>query len=99
MSFQTFLDRMREKPEHIRRRTAFWGSFSVTVLVTAIWLASFTSLGQSAKSQVADVVNKAGTPVQSLVANIGSIFGEIRNELFGPKKINYSSVTVKPGNR
>ena len=55
-------------------------------------------MGSSAKTTVAQAVNKAGTPAQSLVASVGSFFYDIKDMIFGPKKINYATVEVSPGN-
>jgi hypothetical protein len=99
MSIETFLENMRAKPEHIRRRFAFWTSFGFAAVVFVFWLASFTAIGNTAKGTVAQAVNKAGTPAQSLVAGVGSFFYDIKDMIFGPKKISYSSVEVSPGNR
>lgn len=89
---------MRAKPEHVRRRFAFWSSLGFSVIVFAFWLSSFTTMGSSAKTTVAQAVNKAGTPAQSLVASVGSFFYDIKDMIFGPKKINYATVEVSPGN-
>ncbi|MBU6426978.1 hypothetical protein KGQ27_01935 [Patescibacteria group bacterium] len=99
MSFQSYLDNLREKPEHIRRHYAFWTSLGVTATIFAFWLASFTTLGNSTKDAVARVVNNTETPAQSLVASVGAFFGDIKDMVFGPKKINYSTVEVSPGER
>ena len=99
MSLQSHLDNLRTKPEHIRRRVAFWSSFGVTALIFSFWLASFTALGTAAKGSVAEAVNRAGTPAQSLIAGVGSFFGDITDLIFGPKKVKYSSVEAVAGDR
>jgi len=98
MSIETYLENLRAKPEHIRRRFAFWTSLGFTAIIFLFWLSSFTAIGDNAKETVSKVVDKAGTPAQSLVASVGSFFVDIKDMIFGPKKIDYSAVEVSAGN-
>ncbi len=93
------IEDLRAKPEHIRKKVAFWYSFGITAVIFAFWLTSFTPIGSQTKGTIAQAVNNAGTPAQTLVASVGSFFGDIRDIVFGPKKITYSTVEVTPGNR
>jgi len=97
MDIHAHLQNLRAKPEHIRKRYAFWSAFGFTAVVAAFWVASFTTIGGSTHAAVASAVDKAGTPGQSLIAGVGSFFGDIRDLFFGPKKVSYSSVEVLPG--
>jgi len=99
MSFETYLENLRAKPENIRRRYAFWSSLGFTAIVFIFWLASFTALGSNAKDTVTQTVEKAGTPAQSLIASVGSFFYDASDMIFGAKKIEYSAVEISPGNR
>jgi hypothetical protein len=99
MAFQQHLESMRAKPEHIRKRYAFLGSFGITAIIFTFWLGSFSSFGFASQNAVAIAVNKAGTPTQSLVASVGSLFNDVKELIFGAKKITYSSVEVLPGNK
>ena len=99
MSFQSYLENLRAKPAHIRKQYAFWASFGVTVVIFAFWLASFSPFGGSSQSAVADAVDKARTPGQSLVASVGSFFTDVKDIVFGSRKVTYSSVEVKPGKK
>ena len=97
MSVQSYLERLRAKPEHQRRRIAFWSSFGITAVIFAFWLGSFSISGGVAKSAVTTAVNRAGTPAQSLVASVGSFGRDIWEIIFGSKKVTYSTVEVSPG--
>ena len=97
MTFQARLENMRAQPEHIRRRYAFWGSLGFTAVVFVFWLGSFTGINIQAGAAVAKVVDKAGTPGQSLVAGVGALGGDIWTMIVGPKKVVYSEVEVLPG--
>lgn len=97
MSFQSHLENLRAKPKHIRKRYAFWGSFGFTAIISVFWLASFTTWGGTAGSTVASAVDRAGSPAQSLVAGVGSFFSDIKDLIFGAKKVTFSSVEVRPG--
>ncbi|MBU6231058.1 MAG: hypothetical protein KGI45_02275 [Patescibacteria group bacterium] len=102
MSFQTYLENLRAKPEHIRKRYAFWTSFGVTAVIFAFWLGSFTPLGAGAgaqKNAILAAVDRAGTPSQSMVAAVGSFFGDIRDIFFGPRKVTFSTIEIAPGKK
>lgn len=96
MSLQQHLETLRAKPEHIRKRVAFFSAFGITAIISVFWLSSFSSLGGSPNA-VAVAVNKAGTPAGSMLASVGSLFNDVKELLFGAKKITYSSVEVLPG--
>jgi len=96
-TLQAHLETIRSKPEHIRRRIAFWSAFGVTAIIFVFWLGAMTSFGGS-QPVVAAAVDRAGTPSQSLVAGIGAFFGDIGDLIFGTKKVTYTnSVQVSPG--
>ena len=97
MSIETYIANLRTKPETARKQIAFWSSVCVTLIIFIFWMASLTGATNTATNAVAQVVDKAGTPAQSLVASVGSLFGDIKDLIFTPKKITYSSVDVKPG--
>ncbi|GEM_PF-598308 len=101
MSITTYVTNLKSKPEHVRKHIALWASVGITVVIFLFWLAATTGVTSSATSSattaVAQVVDKAGTPSQSLVAGVGAIFTDIKDLIFTPKKITYSSVEVRPG--
>lgn len=100
MNLQARLENLRAKPEHIRKRYAFWSSFGITAIIFAFWLGSFSvNIGGVSGAAVASAVNKAGTPAQSLVASVGSFFGDVKDMIFGPRKVIYSTVEVRAGNK
>ncbi len=97
MSFATYIENLRAKPEHERKRFAFWSSLCFTAIIAAFWLASFTGINIGAESAVSSAVAKAGTPAQSLVAGVGAFGGDVWTMLTGPKKISYAEIQVSPG--
>lgn len=97
MDIQARLEDLRGKPEHIRKRYAFWGSLGFTAIIFAFWLGSVSSWGAASGAAVASVVDKAGSPAQSLIAGVGSFFGDIKDMIFGAKKVTFSTVEVRPG--
>ncbi len=99
MSFNTYLETLRAKPEHHRKRFAFLTSLGITAVIFAFWLASFTGINIGAGTAVSTVVAKAGTPGQSLVAGVGAFAGDIWTMITGPKKIAYSEIEVLPGKK
>jgi hypothetical protein len=99
MKLHSHLKLLRSKPEHVRRRIAFWSSFGVTALIFVFWLASFSAVGPVTSGSVAKVLDEVNTPAQSMVAAVGSIVDTLRDRLFGPQKVEFSTVEVMPGER
>jgi hypothetical protein len=99
MSIQSYIENLRAKPEHVRRRHAFWYSLSATVVVFVFWLASFGIVSDKAKGTVAQVVEKVDTPAGSMLAAVGDFFVDIKDIVLGPKKVIYSNVEATPGGR
>jgi hypothetical protein len=99
MRIERYLSELRTKPEHIRRRFAFWTSLGITFVIFVFWLSSFSRFGVASRMIVAYEVRKAGTPAESLVAAVGSFFVDIKDLVFGAKKMTYSSVEIAPGNK
>ncbi|MDO8655621.1 MAG: hypothetical protein Q7K45_00130 [Nanoarchaeota archaeon] len=99
MSIESYIENLRGKPAHIRKRYAFWTSFGITMVIFAFWLSSFSVFSNKTQEVVATALNKTGTPAQSLIAGVGSFFTDIKDIAFGPKKIKYSSVEVTPGKK
>ena len=99
MSFQEHLENIRAKPDYIRKRFSFLVSFGITAIIFVFWLGSYGIFNNTANSAVATTVNKIGSPGQSLVASVGSFFTDIRDIIFGPKKVTYTSIEVLPGRK
>ena len=97
MNITSHLENLRAKPEHIRKRIAFWSAFGITAVIFMFWLASFNSFGIDNGSKVAAAVQSVGTPSQALVASVGGFFDDIWDMIAGPKKVTYSTVEVLPG--
>jgi hypothetical protein len=104
MSIQSHIENLRSKPEHVRKHIAFWTSFGITLIIFVFWIASFTAFGKNTQQSVADAVHHAGTPVQSLTASVGDIFGsvgsfftDIKDLVFTPRTVKYTDIQVAPG--
>ncbi len=96
-SLQTHLENLRARPEHIRRRIAFTGALAITLVVFVFWLASFTAMVTGRPNPVSAAVSRVESPGQSLIASVGAVFYDLKDLVFGPKKVTYSSVVVSPG--
>ncbi len=96
-SIQAHITHLKTKPEHVRKQIAFWSAFAISFIIFAFWVASYTSAGKNAEQSVTDAVAQAGTPAQSLVASVGGFFGDLKDLIFTPRKVNYSDVIVTPG--
>jgi len=89
---------LRAKPDHIRQRIAFWTALSVTAVIALFWVASLSIRDFTMKPDVSAAVDKAGSPIQTVVSSVGGFFGDIRDLVFGARKATYSSqVEVVPG--
>ena len=99
MAIQQTLEKLRAKPEHIRKRVAFWTSFGITAIIFAFWLATFSINGNTAQDSVANAVSKASSPGSSLIAGVGNFFVDVKEMIFGAKKITYKEVEVRAGTR
>ena len=100
MSFSSTLEHLRAKPEYVRKHIAFWSSFGITAVIFAFWLASFSATGSiEGKGVTASAVEKVGSPGGSLIAGVGSFFVDVKEMIFGSKKIQYAEVQVTPGHK
>jgi hypothetical protein len=97
MSLVSYIDHLRTKPVHVRRRIAFWTSAGTTALIFMFWVASYTALGTNAKNTAAQVADRFETPTQTLTASVGAFFDDVRGIFLKPKKIEYKPVEVYPG--
>ncbi len=99
MSLQSFIEKISEKPEHIRKRYSFFISLGITSIIFVFWISSFEFVKTPVDKSLASVVEKVGTPGESLVASVGSFFTDIKDIVFGPKKVEYTTIEVKPGRK
>lgn len=93
-----YINNLKTKPDHIKKRFAFVVSFAVSFLIFAGWIASY---GLSSSPVLADKDSSVESPVSSLTASVGNIFSDIKNFFLGSNEAEYSadSITVEPGNR
>ncbi|HEY4503632.1 MAG TPA: hypothetical protein VJJ28_00785 [Candidatus Paceibacterota bacterium] len=108
---ESHIERLREKPDHIKKRIAFLASFSITAIIFIFWLASFGV--KSSSVIVEDTLAKSESPISSLssslLAGVGDAVKGVRGvfiyakELFlGANKAEYSAsdmIEVIPGKR
>lgn len=108
MSLASYVENLRERPEHHRRRHAFWWSFGFTALVFVFWVASFTDIGigtgassmaNSSKKFSVAAAEEVISPGASLIAGVGAFAGDVWEMIVGPKKVEFAEVQVSPGKR
>lgn len=99
MTLQNHLENLRAKPEHVRKRIAFWSSFGITAVIFMFWLGSFSVTNTIAQGSVATAVTKVDSPGSSLIAGVGNFFIDIKEMIFGAKKIQYSEVEIRAGKK
>lgn len=93
-----YINNLKSKPEHIRRRMAFMFSFMFTFIIFSGWVVS-SSLINTPK-QVAKKVN-VDAPVSTLTATAIGAWNDIRSIFLGSNKVEFTndSIEVLPGNR
>lgn len=96
-ALSSYVDNLREKPEHLRRRAAFWWAFGITFVIFLFWLASFDLTGKNVQTTAAAVASQVSSPGESLVAGIGALGSDLWSKITGPKKVTFSEVEVLPG--
>ncbi len=101
-----YINNLKTKPEHIRRRFAFTFSFAFTFIVFAGWVASFglvsnpvlteKEINKNTNSKVA-----IDQPVTSLTATAVGAWDDIKSVFLGSNKVEFTndSIEVLPGNR
>lgn len=100
-----YIENLKGKPEHIRRRFAFLVSFSFTFLVFAGWIASYGFVPSKVAVKSPSNINKekitAEAPVSTLTATAMGAWTDIKSMFSGSNKVEFTndSIEVIPGNR
>ena len=89
MSIVSYIEGLKQRPEHIRQRAAFWWAFGITAVIAVFWIASL-SISLRSSSPASAVAARTASPGASLVAGVGAIAGDIWSLIVGPKKVAYS---------
>lgn len=96
------IENMRSKPEHIKKRYAFFVSFSISVLIFAGWISSY-GLHKTpvlADKKDLDQSTKVEPPASALTASVAGLFDDLKTMFSGSNKIEYSApIEVKAGKR
>lgn len=102
MNIIKFIENVKEKPEHIRKRYAFLISFAFTFLITGGWIFS-ENIGTKAIITKEDSNGKIiETPVTSLTATAVGAFNDIKKIFKSSNKVEYNSadfIKVEAGDR
>lgn len=98
MSLTSYIENLRERPVHVRKRHSFWWAFSFTAIVFVFWLASFTNITVGSHGATA-VAEHIITPGQSLVAGAADFANDVWSIVSGPKKVKFAEVEVLPGKK
>lgn len=100
MGLVAYVENLREKPEHVRKRAAFLWSFGLTAIVALFWLGSFTDIGIGAKGRTQQMIaEQVITPSETLIAGAGDLVNTIWSKIVKPKKVEFAEVQVLPGKR
>lgn len=98
MSIVSYVEGLREKPEHIRKKASFWWALGITLVVALGWLASFEFKGSSSsQASAAAAAQSVSSPGESMAAAVGDLAGDLWSRIVGPKKVTFSEVVVTPG--
>ena len=95
---ENHIEKMREKPEHVRKQYAFLTSLGITVIIFMFWVASFSGSFALDSAVIADEP-KAKSPISSLTANVGDAYNYVKDMIFGVNQAEYESdnIEVVPG--
>jgi hypothetical protein len=89
------IEKMKEKPEHVRKQYAFLIAFSFSFLIFAGWMASYTIHPNATQAKV-------DKPLKSLTASVSDAFKDVKDIFVGTNKFEYKdpvNVEVKAGKR
>lgn len=99
---QEFLDKMREKPEHVRKQVAVGASGVVTGLVALVWFGTLAATGAFTLAPAGEVAQEPqAAPVAFTNTNVRSNFQELLGAVgaaTGATPSEEPGVTVIDGN-
>ncbi len=91
------IERLKQKPEHVKRRIAFITSLCFTVFIFAVWIGSFKI--KSMPTALNKDIN-IKSPVNSITASIGDSLVYIKEMFLGSNITTYqATVEAIPGKR
>lgn len=99
MSLSSFIQKVGDKPLHIRKAYSLSISFFITALIFGFWISSFSFIRDPSDRVLASVMEQVDSPGKSLLASVGSFANDLKDLVFGPKKVEYSTIEVKPGRK
>ncbi len=83
MNNNDFLAKLRAKPEHVRRHIALWSSLGITIVIFVFWIGvRFDNNIGSSGGMIAKTAESIEAPSTSLMANVGSLFTDIKDIFF-----------------
>ncbi len=94
-----FIEKLRAKPDHVKKNIAFFTSLGITMIIFVFWLASFNIISGVDKIGNNNLATKSRSPLSSLTASVGSIFGSIKDIFTGGNEMLYeadNSIEVLP---
>ena len=88
---ENHIQRMRQRPHHVKKQYAFLVSLAITLVIFGFWMASF-GFGVQTVSSTQGV--KAPSPVSSMTADASDALIYLKELFFGANKTTYSSDNV-----
>lgn len=92
------LNRLRAKPDHVKRRIAFFASLGVTFIIFIFWIISF-SIGSPVYENSGSA--KVSSPLSSFSASVGNAWDNFRATFFTSRSIDNTAdsngLEVAPG--
>ena len=86
-----YLENLKTKPEHVKKRFAFLVSFAISFVICAGWIASY---GLKSSPVLTDK-EKVDAPVSSLTASVIGAYEDIKNMIFGSNKMQYEENVIE----
>jgi hypothetical protein len=86
---KTYIEKLREKPVHHRKRIAYGTSAVITALIAFVWVTSYTFLNgtPSTTTQQVAQTDKTNSPFDVIKESVASAYGAITgNKLSSPSQ-------------
>lgn len=74
-----FINRLQNKPEHVRRRFAFGVAGGITALIAFVWVSTFWVGGNTELAQ--DTKKRDGGVVRSAMSGLAGVYAALDNQI------------------
>lgn len=87
-----YIEALKQKPEHIRRRFSYIFASIFTILILLGWIISHNF---DSSKFISKAGNKISTPISSLSASAVAIYDDIKDIIFGSNIAEYNADNIE----